>query len=125
MIFEMRGRHRNLKAISGLRAWGAMPVSQSTSRGHIANEQPRINTSLGDSSHPAAVGCGRDRQVTAKSGHYPILVSVQSRQSKHAGSPVDWLISPLRRHTSYEIIYCLRSRDHQTFKACIRTESYL
>lgn len=42
-----------------------MPVSQSTSRGHIANEQSRINTSSGGSSHPAAVGCGRDRQVTA------------------------------------------------------------
>jgi hypothetical protein len=35
MIFETRCRHRNLKAISGLRACGAMPVSQSTSRGHI------------------------------------------------------------------------------------------
>lgn len=66
MIFEMRGRHRNLKAISGLRACGAMPVSQSTSPGHIANEQSRINTSSGGSSHPAAVGCGRDRQVTVQ-----------------------------------------------------------
>jgi len=48
-----------------------MPVSQSTSRGHIANEQSPINTSSGGSSHQAAVGCGRDRQVTAKSRHSP------------------------------------------------------
>jgi hypothetical protein len=67
MILEMRGRHRKLNAISDLRACGAMPVSQSTSRGHIANEQSPINTSSGGSSHQAAVGCGRDRQVTADS----------------------------------------------------------
>jgi hypothetical protein len=68
MILEMRGRHRNLSAISGLRACGAMPMSQSASRGHIDNEQSPINTSSGGSSHQAAVGCGRDRQVTANSG---------------------------------------------------------
>lgn len=44
-----------------------MPVSQSASRGHIDNEQSPINTSSGGSSHQAAVGCGRDRQVTADS----------------------------------------------------------
>jgi len=67
MIVEMRGRHRNLKAISGLSACGAMPVSLSTSRGHIANEQSRINTNSGGFSHLAAIGCGRDRQITARS----------------------------------------------------------
>jgi hypothetical protein len=59
MIFEMRGRHRNLKAISGLSACGAMPVSLSTSRGHIANEQSRAALRIQQQS--AAVVTGKYR----------------------------------------------------------------
>jgi hypothetical protein len=61
-----------------------MPASQSTSRGHIANEQSRINTSSGGSSHPAAIGCGLYRHKSANSGQ---STSASKRSSKTGAFP--------------------------------------